>query len=250
MQHPTPPPPQPTSFTRRAVLGALAGAVPAIAFGHDPAGAALSWPRRPGQIIEDPTVRAHGPVMFIADSTSARSCDRMGPDLARREVGPFRIDLNLARYIDIDRPMRPSAIAAVRRARTEGFDPPAYVIGLGFPDILNGVHVRQFLRDPIAATANMVEPLLQEIGADRTVSFLNLYGTKGSKSSRARMFNRGLEALLPAWPRLHIIDWASTARRHPWWHKPDGFHYTYNGGLQRHRFVYHAMIEAASTSGG
>ena len=233
------------TLTRRAVLATAAGVVPSIAFGGDPAGAALSWPRRPGQIIQDLTARAHGPVMFIADSTTAKHCDRFGRELAKRDVGPFRVDLNLARYIAVERPLRPSAVAAVKRAREAGFDPPTYVIGLGFSDVLNGVHVKQFLRDPIAATATIVEPLLEEIGADRTVVFLNLFGTVGSKSSRAKTFNAGLADLLPRWPRLHIIDWASVAKKNRWWHKVDGFHYTYSGGLHRQRFVIGAMITSA-----
>lgn len=232
-------------LSRRALLAA-AGAVPAaVMMGGAPADAALSWPRRPGQIIQDLTVRAHGPVMFIGDSTSAKGCDRMGGELARLGVGPYRVDLNLARYIAVDRSLRPSAVAAVGRARSEGFDPPTYVIGLGFPDVLNGVHVLQFLRDPIAATAVIVEPLLEEIGPNRTVVFLNLFGTVGSKSSRAKMFNSGLAALLPQWPRLHIIDWASVAKKNRWWHKVDGFHYTYTGGVHRRRFVCNAMVTAA-----
>ncbi|MFM8531376.1 MAG: hypothetical protein ACKOD2_17205, partial [Ilumatobacteraceae bacterium] len=128
--------------------------------------------------------------------------------------------------------------------RDNGFDPPTYVIGLGFPDVLNGIHVAQFIRDPIAGTASMVEPLLEAIGADRTVAFLNLFGTVGSKSSRAKMFNAGLAYLLPRWPRLHVIDWASVAKKNRWWHKVDGFHYTYVGGLRRQRFVVGAMAAA------
>lgn len=231
-------------LTRRALLAAAAGTVPAVMLGGAPADAALSWPRRPGQIIQSLATRTHGPVMFIGDSTSAKGCDRMGGELAKRGVGPYRVDLNLARYIAVNRSLRPSAVAAVRRARAAGFDPPTFVIGLGFSDLLNGIHVSQFLRDPIAATALIVEPLLQEIGPDRTVAFLNLFGTVGSKSSRATMFNSGLAALLPQWPRLHIIDWASVARRNRWWHKVDGFHYTYTGGLHRQRFVCNAMVTA------
>ena len=241
-------------LTRRQLLVSAAGAASVVLLDRDRADAALSWPRHPGQIIKDDTVRSHGPIMFIGDSTTAKSCDAMGKALTRRDVGPYRVDLNLARLISIDHPLRPSAITAVQRARTEGFDQDgtgeaAYLIGLGFPDVLAGDLCKVFYKDPINVTAQIVEPLLAAIGPNRTVAFLNLYGTKSSKSSRAKQFNAGLAALQPSWPRLHIIDWASTAKRHRWWHKLDGFHYTYRGGLERQRFVVDAMATTADLRG-
>jgi hypothetical protein len=205
-----------------------------------------AFPRHARYVVDDRTVRTHGPIMFIGDSTSAKQYRAIRRDFSKAKIGPYRVDLNLARSISRDGKWRPSAITAVREARAAGFDPPSYVIALGFPDILGGNMDKRFLKDPTGTTVSMLEPLMAEIGPDRTVGFLNLYGTYSSKSSRAKQFNIGLKAAAERWPNLVIIDWASLARRNRWWHKVDGFHYGYRGSIERQRFVVKALIDIAT----
>ena len=77
-------------------------------------------------------------------------------------------------------------------------------------------------------------PLLTEIGPDRLVGVLNLYSVS---RTRAGIFNAALNSLVPEWPNLRIVDWASLARRNRRWHARDGYHYGYTGAKQRTNFI-------------
>ena len=77
-------------------------------------------------------------------------------------------------------------------------------------------------------------PLLTEIGPDRLVGVLNLYSVR---RTRAGIFNAARNSLVPEWPNLRIVDWASLARRNRRWHARDGYHYGYIGAKQRTNFI-------------
>ena len=240
-------------MNRRTFLAAL-GSVPAtaVAAGALPASAGPvqpafhAFPSHARGIITDTTLRTYGPIMFIGDSTSAKRWGYVRRDFSAAGIGPYRIDLNLARSLSRDGRARSSGVTAVRDARAAGFDPPAFVIALGFSDIIGSNRNRSFPASPTATTLAMMEPLMEEIGPDRTVGFLSLYGTVGYAASRARLFNVGLAAAAERWPNLVVVDWAGLARRNKWWHKSDGFHYGYTGSIKRQRFIVRALQQIAT----
>ncbi|MEI7992747.1 MAG: hypothetical protein WCH93_09995 [Actinomycetota bacterium] len=223
-------------MSRRALLLAAA-ATPAALLLAPEAATAGSRPI----ILSDPTVRAHGPVMFIGDSTSSRLWRTMRKDIAAAGIGPFRLDLQPGRSISRRVGWGTNAITSVRNARLQGFDPPAYVLAVGFPDI----HRWAANRTPIVTVDGLValiEPLLREIGADRTVAFLNLYSKKKMPTAA---FNGALARLAVTWPNLSVVDWAALARQHRGWHISDGYHFTYFGARQRQKFIAQTMIDVA-----
>jgi hypothetical protein len=133
-----------------------------------------------------------------------------------------------------------NAVATVRKARLLGFDPATYVVALGFPDI----HRWPANHSPILTAdgiVGLIQPLLAEIGADRTVAFFNLYATNRMP---ATAFNEALRRLTATWPNLYIVDWASLARQHRGWHISDGYHFNSVGAKRRQQFIAQAMVDA------
>jgi hypothetical protein len=227
-------------ISRRRLLvgGALgASALGASALATQTAAAASS----PDILLKDTTVRLHGPVMFIGDSVSSLLWRSLRRDSAKAGLGPFRLDLQPGRSIS----RSPfgwgrNAVKAVAAARSDGFDPPTYVVALGWVDILP----RHGNPAPIRTAqdaATVIEPLLQEIGIDRTVGFFNV---RGFSWARYTAFNDGLALLTETWPNVYVIDWASYAKGHLNWHRPDGYHMNYVGAPKRQRFVVRSMVDA------
>ena len=203
--------------------------------------------RHPRYLVTDVTQRTYGPVMFLSDSTSAKLCERMAKRLVSLGVGPFCIDINLGRLLARNRSYSRSAISAVRQARDVGFDAQSYVIALGFSDILNNMQDPRFVGSPVPTVVSILEEVLTEIGTDRTVGVLNLYGATAFAGARATLFNEGLAQVAATWPNVHIIDWATVASPHRAWHMADGIHYRWRGPLERHRFVVNAIRDTART---
>lgn len=195
-------------------------------------------------IISDPTVRAYGPVMFMGDSTSSLRYRTMKREIAAFGVGPFRLDLQPGRSISRDFRGRPSAVASVRTARAEGFDPQTYVIALGWPDIIRWENNPRPAKT-VNAIRDLIIPLLDEIGNDRFIAFFDLYSVTRTS---AGTFNLALRSLAAERPNLHIVDWSSLARRHRWWHKRDGYHYNYTGAKQRTNFIGRTLREMVTRS--
>ncbi len=184
-------------------------------------------------MVEDPTRRRYGPVLFIGDSTSSRHWSRLDNVLADRSVGPYRCDLQPGRSISRDVKRFPSGVEAVRSSREAGFDPPAIVVALGANDLGYATESReQFVE--------LTNALFSEIGTQTTIGFFNLFATV---PTRARYFNAWLLEAQNEWPNLLVLDWASLARRHPQWHAADGFHYNYTGAEARNAFMARAMID-------
>ena len=226
-------------ISRRAFL-LTAAATPAAVLLAPGTASAGHWPI----ILSDPTLRLHGPVMFIGDSTSSRLWHTMRKDFAAAGIGPFRLDLQPGRSISRRAGWGTNAIASVRAARLSGFDPNAYVVAGGFPDILRS----RYNRSPIVTAdglVGLIEPLLAEIGPDRTVAFLNLYSAK--RKVPTRQFNEALARLALTWPNLSVVDWAGLARRHRGWHIADGYHFSFSGARQRQKFIARTMINATTT---
>lgn len=195
-------------------------------------------------IISDPTVRAYGPVMFMGDSTSSLRYRTMKKEIAAFGVGPFRLDLQPGRSISRDFRRRPSAVESVRTARAEGFDPPTYVIALGWPDIIrweNNPHPTK----TVPAIRELIIPLLDEIGNDRFIAFFDLYSVRRTS---AGAFNRALASLAAERPNLQIVDWSSLARRHRRWHRSDGYHYNYVGAKERTNFIGRTLRDMVTRS--
>lgn len=184
-------------------------------------------------ILRDSKVRTFGPIMQIGDSTSGGYVSGLNRTLKAKNVGPFRCDIQGARSINRESKRFPSAISAVRSARAQGFDPPAYLLALGSNDLW------VVKRNRNAAT-KMIDAILEEIGADRTVGFLTLYTVKQSSAPK---FNLALRDATTRWPNLHVIDWAAVAKKHRNWHNKGGVHYTMKGAIQRNRFLADAMIQ-------
>jgi len=130
--------------------------------------------------------------MFLSDSTSAKMCDRMAKRLVSLGVGPFCVDINLGRLLARNHHYSGSAITAIRQARNAGFDAQSYVLALGFSDILNNMQDPRFVGNPVPTVVSILEEVLTEIGTDRTVGILNLYGATAFSGARALLFNEGL----------------------------------------------------------
>lgn len=195
-------------------------------------------------IISDSTQRVYGPVMFIGDSTSSLRHRTMREDIASFWVGPFWLDLQPGRSISRTFGGRPSAVASVRSARERGFDPPTYVVALGFPDII------RWERNPrptksVASIRNLIIPLLDEIGNDRLVAFFDLYSVR---PTAAENFNAALVSLAAERDNLVIVPWSALARRHRNWHKPDGYHYNGVGSRERTNFIGRTLREMVTRS--
>ncbi|MEY4373402.1 MAG: hypothetical protein RL219_2171 [Actinomycetota bacterium] len=219
-------------LTRRQLL-VRAGVVPAVAGAAVTAAASPAEAVRYPIIISDSTPRTYGPVMFIGDSTSSLRYRTMKREIAAYGIGPFRLDLQPGRSLARTRRGRPSAIDAVRMARAASFDPEVYVVALGYPDILGWEGNPKPART-VEAIRQLIIPLLTEIGTDRLVAIFNLYSVRRTRST---VFNAALASLVPEWPNLHIVDWASLARRNRHWHARDGYHYGYIGAKQRTNFI-------------
>ena len=215
----------------------MAGVAAASMLGATPAEAAPI-------IISDPTVRAYGPVMFIGDSTSSLRYRTMKREMAAFGLGPFRLDLQPGRSISRNFRGKPSAVASVRSARAEGFDPPTYVIALGYPDIIRWENNSRPTKT-VPAIRELVIPLLDEIGDDRFIAFFDLYSVRRTS---AGTFNVAIKSLAAERPNLHIVDWSSLARRHRRWHKSDGYHYNYVGAKERTNFIGRTLREMVTLS--
>lgn len=186
-------------------------------------------------VRHDNAVRAWGHVMLIGDSTTTGYLGHLVRTLRTSDLGPYRCDLQAARSVHRPNRRYPSAVQAVRSARTRGFEPTAYVIAVGANDLRYGTRTRQ-------AAITMFDTLLTEIGADRTVGICTIYATRPSGAIR---YNRYLAEATERWPNLHIIDWAVLARRNRQWHKPDGYHYNLAGARRRNEFLVAAMRNMA-----
>ena len=213
-------------LTRRQLLIA-AGSLPAAAvlFDVDEADA------RP-IVLTDAAARNWGPVMQIGDSTSGGYVSGLKRVLKSKNVGPYRCDIQGARSMYRPSKRFPSAIDAVRNARAEGFDPPAYLLALGSNDLWVVKRKRN-------SAPKMIDAILTEIGPDRTVGFLTLYTVH---TSSAPTFNAALRDAIKRWPNLHIMDWAALAKRNQHWHNKGGVHYTMKGAMARNRYLADAMI--------
>jgi len=221
---------------RQLFAGAIAAASTAVA---NPSPAAAG-----PIIINDPTQRVYGPVMFIGDSTSSLRHRTMRADIASFWVGPFRLDLQPGRSISRKLGSRPSAVESVRSARKQGFDPPTYVIALGFPDIIRW---ERNARPATSVTSirNLIIPLLDEIGDDRRIAFFDLYSVR---PTRAETFNAALASLAAERDNLLVVPWSALARRHRNWHKPDGYHYNGLGSRERTNFIGRTLREMVTRS--
>jgi hypothetical protein len=91
----------------------------------------------------------------------------------------------------------------------------------------------------------MIDAILHEIGADRTVGFLTLYTVH---TSSAPKFNAALRDATKRWPNLHVMDWAALARRNQQWHNKGGVHYTLTGAKARNRYLADAMVATVKLS--
>ena len=212
---------------RRLLLAGAAGAA-ALALDTRSAGAGTD-----PVMVEDPTRRRYGPVLFIGDSTSSRHWSRLDNVLADRSVGPYRCDLQPGRSISRDIKKFPSGVEAVRSAREAGFDPPAIVVALGANDLGFATESRENF---VALTG----ALFDEIGPNAAIGFFNIFATV---PTRARYFNAWLVEAQAERPNLLVLDWASLAERHPRWHDDDGFHYNYTGAEARNAYMAQAMID-------
>jgi len=165
----------------------------------------------------------------------------MRRDLATRQLGPFRVDLQPGRSISTQSGWGRNGVEAVRASRHAGFDPPTFVIALGFPDL----HAWGKNRTPVTTAEGaeaLVVPLLDEIGPNRTVVMLNLFSTR---PMGAEVLNNALDRLSRRRDDLVVADWAGVARKHPDWHLPDGYHYAPAGAIARQQFVARTMVDAA-----
>lgn len=186
-------------------------------------------------LVHDETVREFGNVVYIGDSTSNGSRSDLRLQLASTTLGPYRIDIGPGRSIVSNGHTMYSGVEAVRRSRAEGqFTPAVFVVALGANDMKYGLRTRKI-------AAAMFDRFMTEVGPDCTVGFTNMFATVPSMCPR---FNRYLGYAVSRWPNLYVIDWAKVGRRHPRWHKPDGFHMTLSGSHYRNTFILDSMIEA------
>lgn len=187
-------------------------------------------------LVHDETVREFGNVVYIGDSTSNGSRSDLRLQLSNNTtLGPYRFDIGPGRSMVDNGATMYSGTEAVRRSRAEGqFTPAAFVVALGANDLKYG------FRDRKHGDA-LFDRFMTEVGPDCTVCFTNMYATVPSKAPR---FNRYLGYAVQRWPNLYVVDWAKTARRHPRWHKPDGFHMNLTGSRYRNTFILNSMVEA------
>ena len=216
-------------ISRRRLLIA-AGSVPAATLLRAPAAEANPI------LLTDPTQRAHGPVGYIGDSQSGGYPGGLRQGLVKYGVGPFRCDIQGSRSLTRSSSRFPSGVQAVHSARAAGFDPPVWVLGMGANDMW-------FISAKPSTARQMIDQLLGAIGGQRTVYFLTMWElTQGTTFLK---FNAALNEARGRWPRLHLADWASIARRHPEWHGHDGVHYTATGAVQRNAFIVATMKGAS-----
>lgn len=197
-------------------------------------------------ILQDRTVRSSGPVMFIGDSVSAKFSERLPGAAAKAGLGPFRFDIQVGRSVSRNGfGWGRNAVRSIRYARSRDFAPSAVVVALGWVDILAWSNNPQPIRTP-KATVGLIEPLLDEIGPDVSVTFLDLMGTR-YKRRLAPAFNDGLAMLKEQRPNLNIAAWSKYAAGHGSWFQGDGYHMTRAGGLKRQTFIINALVAAAAS---
>lgn len=182
--------------------------------------------------------------MFIGDSVSARFSERFPGAAAKAGLGPFRIDIQVGRSVSRNGfGWGRNAVRSVRYARSKGFEPSAVVVALGWVDIIAWSNNPRPIRTP-EATVGLIEPLLDEIGPDVSVTILDLLGTR-YKRTLAHPFNDGLAVLQEQRPNLTIAAWSKHAAGHSSWIQGDGYHMTRTGALRRQAFIVNALVAAA-----
>ncbi|MEP7115117.1 MAG: GDSL-type esterase/lipase family protein [Ilumatobacteraceae bacterium] len=192
----------------------------------------------PASFYSDPTPRPVGAVALVGDSTSYAYFDGLPASFVDEGWGPFQLEVRSARRTLVTSSIATSGIDAVRRIRAGGFDPAVWIIALGTNDI-NVVS-----RTPGAATA-LINAMLDEIGADHRVVWVNIYSQFDPVTSVA--FNDALDDVAASGDQLRVIDWHSLASTHPDWFNPDGIHNTLTGAIARNAFVADAAVAAIAT---
>jgi hypothetical protein len=120
-------------------------------------------------------------------------------------------------------------IDQVRRAKKLKQLPDTVVLALGTNDMR---------LIPFDVTKERSERILNEIGPDRTVIWVNMHFGGGVAPSRARedQFNRWLRDLAKSRPNLRVVEWADYARANGI-RSRDGLHYRSDGSKARAEMV-------------
>ena len=185
----------------------------------------------PASFYSDPTERPAGAVALIGDSTSYAYFDGLPASLVDERWGPFQLEVRSARRTLVTSSIATSGIDAVRRIRAGGFDPAVWIIALGTNDI-------NIVGDTPGEAVTLINTMLDEIGANHRVAWVNIYSRFDPVTSRA--FNDALNAVAGSRSQLTVIDWYTLAAAHPEWFNPDGVHNTLTGAVARNAFVAHA----------
>lgn len=233
----TPTRPGETALSRRRLL---VGATTAVAL----AATSLERPTAAGAgqgniVLQDHTGRRYGPVLFLGDSTSSLQWRSMKWSMARKGLGPFRLDLQPGRLISRPGGWGTSGVQAVRHARKDGFGSCPVLIALGYPDLINRL-VKVSPLETVDQVVATFDPLLAEIDPQQPVGLVNVYGRR----LRSEPFNAALAVIARRRPNVYLFDWAQVARPHAaQWMQGDGFHPNYVGAGPRTDFLARAMID-------
>lgn len=130
-------------------------------------------------------------------------------------------------------------IDQVRRAKKLKHLPETVVLALGTNDMR---------LIPFDVTKERGERILDEIGPDRTIIWLNMHFGGGVAPSQARedQFNRWLRQVAEKRPNLRVVEWADYARANGI-RSRDGLHYRSDGSKARAEVVRRELATLAQS---
>lgn len=198
----------------------------------------LGWQERtsaatPGALHVDFVIRPNGAIALVGDSLSYAYFNALDEAFHAQQWGPVGLEARSARRTIVTMPYATSGLDAVRRLRAQGIDPLIWIVALGTNDIKPTYGVP-------GAAADLIDTMMEEIGAGRRVVWVNVFATFDMPETAA--FNAALVAATARHPLLSIADWYSVAVANPQWFLDDGVHNTLAGAAARNAFVAAAPL--------
>jgi hypothetical protein len=196
--------------------------------------------RAEAKIVNSTTRRTYGPVAIIGDSASGGFFNGLNTSLEKAGVGPYRYDIKGSRRITQSWLSYDSGVTAAKKMIRDGFNPKAWVVALGSNDFY-------FFRRDMLSPRTEIETFLDLVGPSRHVVWFTIW-TKRAGAYHAT-FNSILRDTARKHSNLHVLDWATTAKKHPEWLQEDGAHLKMPGAKARNEALAKAAVMASKAAG-
>jgi hypothetical protein len=179
-------------------------------------------------------------VAIIGDSASGGFFNGLNSSLEDAGVGPYRYDIKGSRRITQSWLSYDSGVTAAKKMIRDGFNPKAWVVALGSNDFY-------FFRRNLLSPRTEIETFLELVGPSRHVVWFTIW-TKRARAYYAT-FNSILRDTAREHANLHVLDWATTAKKHPEWLHDDGAHLKMPGAKARNAALAKAAVMACKAAG-